>query len=121
MERKNLWQHLNELEKAVKALDVPSVGYAQIPYDDVEDYKVHFWGTCTQLNMDVKYIILIDHDIQCQGVKFQRKYCLKYSQIVLMCLSTVFCPLLSESLPGYIKGIKLQPDHQNSKQFARPP
>jgi hypothetical protein len=93
MERKNLWQHLSELEKAVKALDVPSVGYAQIPYDDVEDYKVHFWGICTQLNMDVKYIILIDRDIQSQGVKFQRKHSLKYSHIVLMCLSTVFCPL----------------------------
>ena len=73
MERKNLWQHLNELEKAVKALDVPSVGYAQIPYDDVEDYKVHFWGICTQSNMDVKYIKLIDHDIQCQSCQVSEK------------------------------------------------
>ena len=73
MERKNLWQHLNELEKAVKALDVPSVGYAQIPYDDVEDYKVHLLGICTQLNMDVKYIKLIDHDIQCQRCQVSEK------------------------------------------------
>ena len=33
-ERKHLWQHLSDLETAVKALDVPSLQYAQVPYDD---------------------------------------------------------------------------------------
>ena len=37
------------------------------------------------------------------------------------CVCRLFFVHISESLPGYIKGIKLQPDHQYSKQFARPP
>lgn len=33
-ERKHLWQHLNDLENAVKALDAPSMEYSELPYDD---------------------------------------------------------------------------------------
>ena len=33
-ERKHLWQHLNDLENAVKALDAPSMDYSELSCDD---------------------------------------------------------------------------------------